>query len=177
MPGIPLRLTLVLGLLAGLVSCAPRSRTLLPPPDHPIKGGPIQVPDCAGFQLSQSEPFNITVFPGDTTVVLGPGATLRFFDGAVTDTATYTISYLNRPGRKAGILIDVVNGPAQFTEPVVLRLYFGSCAGFPGPGERKSMVRYPGAGSGFHWLGGTMSENGDYVEAYISDFSGFAIAI
>ena len=171
---IPYRAVSILATVCLFASCGPSLR------DHPVTGRALEVYPCEGFQLREDIPFPIDVDSMGGRIELGGGNWIEFAHNAVNDSVRFQVSYLMRgprPGKKAGIEIRRLGPPVQFKEPVRIHISYAACTDFP-EAASKEMVKFPGnSGNDYHWLSGAMSENGQYVEVLVNDFSGFAIAI
>ena len=142
----------------------------------PQAGPRLITPACPQFQLRDGGNFTFDVTAAGDTVDLGDGSRLVFAPGAVTQDTRYWVRYLDWPtGQKlAGIDIERVSGhTGAFSEPVTLRLNYRRC-NFTNSGRYYIMRFGP---SGESPEGGSKSESGDWVEAMLGEFSGFAIAM
>lgn len=175
MPGIPLRLTPVLPLAAiSMVALACQSRE----PRVAADDAPAVIPACPEFVIP-GLPLIITVPPEGDSIAIGDSSFIRFAAGAVQQESQYQISYgpTEQGRRTASIQIDPIDGArSTFTEPVLLHISYYQCRDIKASPRRKFMLRVPATGQPER-LNGAMSQTRNFVEAFLSDFSGFAIAI
>lgn len=138
----------------------------------------LNTPPCPQFELRDGGNFTFDVTAAGDTVDLGDGSRLIFAPGAVTQDTRYWVRYQLLNGtsgpRLAGIDIQRVSGhTGPFSEPVMLRLSYARC-GFTNAGRYYIVRTSP---SGPTSEGGSKSTSGQWVEAMLGEFSGFALAM
>lgn len=138
----------------------------------------LYTPPCPQFELRESGNFTFDVTAAGDTIDLGDGSRIVFAPGAVAQDTRYWVRYLLQNGtsgpRLAGIDIERVSGHSgPFLEPVTVRLSYNKC-GWTNS-DRFYIVRTgPGAPTS---EGGSKSVSGQWVEAIIGHFTGFAVAM
>lgn len=165
MPTIPVRAVRSLLFVLFAISACATSREA----DRP------ELPACPGFRLNVD---SIVVGPAGGPFPLTQNGQTRitFAPNAVTTQTTFYVSPVVENG---DTLAGVGFTPSyEFSEPVVLRISYAGCPSIlQKDTARLHIVTRDGTGSPWTKIGGAKSMQQKYVEAIISHFTDFAIAL